>query len=81
MTLLERYVWNTMNAKGIQHKVMLEGLRSYLKTVDLADFEFAINRINRIDQFKTMWEAGLTMSQQRIVMRRYEELGIRREER
>lgn len=81
MTLLERYIWNTMTESGIQHKIMLQGLRSYLKTVDKDDFEFAVHRLTRADQLKTLWEAGLTMPQQEIVMRQYEDLGIRREER
>jgi len=67
-----------MNAKGISHKASLEGLRSYLKTVHQDDFEFAVKRINRLDELATLWEAGLTMPQQKIVMARHEEILARR---
>ena len=77
--LLERYTWQTLQSKGLLHQRYLAILRNYLKTTPIADLEFAIRRITKIEELKTLWEAGLSAELQKIVLRRYEELTGRRE--
>lgn len=78
MSLLETYVWNTMKAKGLRHKIMLDALRNYLRTSRPEDIIFQINRITRIDELRTLWEAGLREPIRSAVLRRLEELERRR---
>lgn len=78
MSLLETYVWNTMKAKGLTHKIMLDALRNYLKTTPPNDIIFQLRRITRIDELKTLWEAGLREPVRSAVLSRLEELKGRR---
>ena len=57
----------------------LDILRNYLKTTSEDDLTYAIARINRIEQLKILWEAGLKKRLQQAVLKRYEELTGRRE--
>ena len=78
MSYLEEYTWRTLNTRGLLHQRNLEILRNYIKTTPEDDLIYAINRINRIEQLKTMWEAGLKIRIQQAVLRRVEEIKARR---
>lgn len=79
MTFLEEYTWRTLQSKGLMHVRNLSILRHYIRTSAEKDIIFAINRITKIEQLKTLWEAGLSKTLQEAVLRRYEELTGRRE--
>jgi len=78
MSFLEEYTWRTFQSKGLMHQRNLEILRNYLKTTPEDDVIYAIDRINRIEQLKTLWEAGLNKPIQEATLRRYTELTERR---
>ena len=78
MSFLEEYTWRTLQTRGLMHQRNLAILRNYIGTTPENDLIYAIDRINRIDQLKTLWEAGLKVRLQQAVLRRYEELIRRR---
>ena len=78
MSFLEQYSWRTLQTRGLMHQRNLEVLRNYLGTAREEDLIRAIGQINRIDQLKTLWEAGLKKRLQAAATRRYEELIRRR---
>jgi len=78
MTLIQSYVNNVREAKGIVHKARVAGLRSYLKTLDDISFREQVVLMDDEKDLKILWESGLTKSQQDFVMRRAEELQRRR---
>lgn len=78
MSMLEYYTHQVATTKGLTHQAYLRTLRSYLNYTPLKDLLFAITRINKIEQLKALWEAGLTSPLQEAVLRRHEELTTRR---
>lgn len=80
MSMLEYYTHRVTITKGLTHQAALRTLRSYLKYTPIKQLLFYVRRINKIEQLKALWEAGLTIDLQEAVLRRHEELTTRRSE-
>jgi len=78
--MLRYYTTRAAETKGLQHQAVIANLRSYVKTTPMPELLDAIAHINKLEQLKALWEAGLTADLQKAVLRRYEELAQRRTE-
>jgi len=74
MSLLEKYTYNVTQTMGLAHQEALRTLRLYIKTTPEDELHFYIMRINKIDELKALWEAGLTAPTQKAVLERYRQL-------
>ena len=80
MSMLRYYTTRAAETKGLQHQAVIANLRNYIKTTPIEQLLDAIAHINKLEQLKALWEAGLTADLQKTVLRRYEELTQRRGE-
>jgi len=78
--MLRYYTTRATETKGLQHQAVIANLRNYIKTTPTDQLLDAITHINKLEQLKALWEAGLTADLQKAVLRRYEELAQRRTE-
>jgi len=78
--MLRYYTTRAAETKGLQHQAVIANLRNYIKTTPIEQLLDAIAHINKLEQLKALWEAGLTADLQKTVLRRYEELTQRRGE-
>jgi hypothetical protein len=78
MTLLQSYINNIKEVKGLAHKARLEGLRNYLKSLKDTEFRNQVVLITDEQDLRILWEAGLHKRQQDFILRRIEELRRRR---
>ena len=74
MSNLELYTWECFDSAGLDHERKLQRLRNYIKQTPENELTFAIMRINRIEQLKALWEAGLNKTLQQAVLARFEQL-------
>ena len=78
MSILNDLTYQAVTTKGLEHKMAIQGLRSYIKTRTNREMLGDIRNISRQDQLKALWEAGLNTELQQAVLRRLEELATRR---
>jgi len=71
---LEVYIDRVIQNKGLARQTALALLRWFIKTIDYDAFEFYVKGITDVNKLKILWEAGLDGRQQRIVLKRYDEL-------
>lgn len=74
MSYLEKYTWEVYDSSGLDHQSKLARLRAYLKDTPENQIIFALNRLNRIEQLKALWEAGLNDTLQEAVLGRFKQL-------
>ena len=71
---LEVYIDRVMRSEGLARQTALALLRWYIKTAPPDVFESCVNEIKDVNKLKILWEAGLKPEQQRIVLKRYDQL-------
>ncbi|MEM2447264.1 MAG: hypothetical protein QW734_11480 [Candidatus Bathyarchaeia archaeon] len=71
---LEVYIDRVMASQGLARQTALALLRWYIKTCPPDVFEDCVKAIQDIKKLKILWEAGLKPEQQKIVLKRYDEL-------
>jgi hypothetical protein len=71
---LEVYVDRVLKSEGLARQTALALLRWYIKTCPPDVFEECVMQIRDIQKLKILWEAGLKPEQQRIVLKRYDQL-------
>jgi hypothetical protein len=70
----EVYIDRVMKSQGLARQTALALLRWYLKTCPRDVFQGDVQAITDIAKLKILWEAGLDSEQQKIVLKRYDEL-------
>jgi hypothetical protein len=71
---LEVYVDRVLDNRGLARQTALALLRWYIKTCPADVFESCVNSIQDVKKLKILWEAGLDAEQQKIVLKRYDQL-------
>lgn len=74
MTKLERLIKTVSESPGLLHQANLRALRLYLKTTPENQVLTEIKQISNVAYLRTLWEAGLTATQQLAVINKLEEL-------
>ena len=80
MSILNDLTRRAAETTGLGHKMIIQGLRDYIKTRTTREMLGDIRYIYRQDQLRALWEAGLSSELQQAVLRRLEELAARRTE-
>jgi len=78
MSVLNDLTYQAATTKGLQHVMMIQALRDYVKSRTTRQMLGDIRNINRQDQLRVLWETGLNTELQQAVLRRLEELATRR---
>lgn len=74
MSALETYLKAIRDAKGIEHMSAMNNLRAYMRLSTFKEIYDAIYRIQDIDLFRYLIEAGLKPDLLRITLKRYDAL-------
>jgi hypothetical protein len=70
----EVYIDRVMKSQGLARQTALALLRWYIKTCPPDVFQSDVQAIQDVAKLKILWEAGLKPEQQKIVLKRYDEL-------
>lgn len=78
MSELIYYARRVAETRGFEHLACLEALRTYMRHHEERLLLQAVTQISEPKHIRALWEAGLPPRMQEAVLRRYEELELRR---
>ena len=78
MSILNDLTRRAAETTGLGHKMIIQGLRDYIKTRTTREMLGDIRYIYRQDQLRALWEAGVNAEIQKAILARLEELAQRR---
>ncbi len=74
MTLLDNYVKQVRESRGLLHQRYLAALRNYLNTTPEDAIIREIYQLEYLEDIRTLWEAGLNSAEQHHALIAYDQI-------